>query len=356
MSMVRSNFPYPRPPSFSLLGKRKPRWNPNMRKARARFQSRTAQRRARMGNSGLGVTTQHDSRLIYRKRRMPRYKKARWRRFKNRVLAVSEKDLGSQQVIFNNVFAPFNATPGNQLVYDISLYGLKSTNSRHNDLNNISGFLANAVTTPTTGLTVDSSAKVLFQSAVLDLTIRNASTFTQSDGSVVFASATRMEVDIYECIMTHSAEETGTTYNNLMDIFAENKARTGPIGGGATTEVDYVLRGVTPFDLSYSLSRFGVKITKKTKYTISNNDQITYQMRDPRRYSVVNREMVNQDGFNRPRMTKIVFIVGKLSPGLTIGSSATPGNYNEVLQIGCTRKYFFKIENYTEDRTAYLVA
>ena len=38
--------------------------------------------------------------------------------------------------------------------------------------------------------------------------------------------------------------------------------------------------------MTYSLSRWGIKIWKKTKYLIPNGDVITYQMRNPQFFTV----------------------------------------------------------------------
>lgn len=323
------------------------------RRARQRnARSYTVTRRRKTGTRGIGVTSQHDARLIYRKRRMPKFKKRRWKSFINKVKAVSEKDLGTQQVVFNVPVAFSNTTSGNQCLAQAGLYTLNSsTVSYMNDLRQIASYISQAATTPATGLTVDPSSKILFQSAILDITIRNAAT---NNGAA--DSAARMEVDVYEVSMSHTAEESGATYTNLSQVLRLNQTETLPIGGGATSEITIDTRGCSPFELSYVLSRFGVKIWSKRKYTISNGDQITYQVRDPRRYSIPFKELSNQDGFNKPRMSRFVIIVGKLSPGLTVGNTGLPNVYQEILQVGITRKYSFKVENWTEDRTAYLVA
>lgn len=231
------------------------------------------------------------------------------------------------------------------------MYPLSSTAGAGNDLNTISGWLAGANTDTATGLAVGSSSKVIFTSGVMDLTIRNAST---NNGS--YDSTARMEVDIYECSMRHTAEESGSAYAEPLSVFATNDARTLVIGGGATLQDKLSVRGSTPFDMSYALSRFGIKIWSKRKYQIANNDQITYQVRDPRRHSTTMRELVNQDGFNKPGWTRFVVLVGKIAPGLTVGAVGVAGVYQEILQVAMTRKYCAKVENWTEDRTAYVNA
>jgi len=132
---------------------------------------------------------------------------------------------------------------------------------------------------------------------------------------------------------------------------AQNPVRTDAIGG-AGTEVALTLRGVTPFDLTYALSNFKIKILRKTKYTIAQGDQITYQMRDPGRHVKLQRELTSNEGPIYPGLTRIILVIGKLSPGIPVG----PGDqtFQEVLDFGVTRKYFYKVENWTEDRTRYL--
>ena len=173
------------------------------------------------------------------------------------------------------------------LVCDFALYGLSSTTSYYNDLRNISGFLAGGVDTPSTGLAIDASSKVFFESAILDLTLRNDSTKLVG-GNAVNATEAKLEVDLYEITMRHTAEETGSTYKDLSSIFDQNATRTFVLGGAGTTlPITRTKRGCTPFDYSYSLSRFGVKIWKKTKFTINNGDQITYQLRDPKSHQTL---------------------------------------------------------------------
>lgn len=306
-------------------------------------------RRNKKQTSGIGVTDHYDARLIYRKRRMRPRMRRRWKQFKNKVLAVSEKGLGSQTVVFNTTISAFNAVAGEQVYATCGLYTANSTVSYYNDMDSIGALNAGAVTTPTTGLSVSASSKVIFKSAVLDLTIRNASTVATAGGPVLTSEA-RLEVDIYEVILKR-ADEEGAVYTTLADLFNQNSARTDPIGG-AGTELSLITRGVTPFDLTYALSNFGIKILSKRKYQISNGDQITYQVRDPRRHVFPQRELTSTEGFAFRGLTRMVVIVGKLSPGLTKGAST--GQYTERLEIGLTRKYFYKVENWSEDRTQFI--
>lgn len=316
-----------------------------IRLARNRSMTRTMTQRKR--TSGYGVTSQHDSKLIYRKKSMPRYKKRRWRAFKSKVNAVAEKEMGSRTVVFNKSLTFSNTTSGNQVVASVYLYGQASTSSHASDLSNISALENAGNPTAAAGITVDPSTKYLFQSGVLDITVRNATT---RDTGTVFDSAAKMEVDIYECTMRTGAEESGTVLQTIEQAFGDNKTRT-PGLNGAGAEIDYTLRGVTPFDLTYVLSRWGIKIWKKTKFQVPNGETFSYQIRDPKRHTMTQRDLSAKDGFNRPGVTRVLFITAKVAPGLTVGAGA--GVYQESIIIGCTRKYLYKIEGANEDRTAY---
>lgn len=343
ISMARNRFSsYGMPSRFSKVL----RLSNRVRQKAAR--SFTMNKRRRSPTTAIGVTEQYDARTIYRRKRMSRGKRKAWKKFSRKVLAVSEKGLGTQQCLFNTPVTFSETGAGNQLIAAVSLYGLRSTNTLFNDLRSLSNSIALAATTVNSGLAVGESSNIIFKSGILDITIRNASTNNGAPDS-----AARLELDIYELQVSRTAEESGATYNTIQEIFSQNDANTLTIGG-AGTEITQFLRGATPFDLSYSLSRFGIRINRKTKYTIANGDQITYQMRDPRRYVLPFREMSNKDGFNRPGMTRVIYMVAKLCPGLTVGPIGAPGVYQQIVNVGATRKYTFKVENWSEDRTIYL--
>lgn len=330
----------------------------NARAARinmGRANSRTVSRTRQGFSSGQGITTQHDSRRIYRKRFMPRWRKRRWRRFKQKVNAIAEKDMGSRTVVMNKTISASNATSSSHCVMACYLYGQRgSATTGAQDLfllqNNEN--IGNA--TATAGGTVDNSTKFIFQSAILDLTIANRSVRMSNIGGVptpVAASEAKLEVDVYECVVGKHTEEAGATFATFESLLDDNSTQTKSIGG-VGTEIQYFQRGVTPFDLTYSLGRWKIKILKKTKYMVPNGDTFTYQMRDPKRRTATAEDLRNQDGFNRVGWTRVVFFVAKLIPGLQLGTS--DNQYQEILNIGATRKYFYKIEGFNEDRTSYI--
>lgn len=315
----------------------------------ARSRTLTLNRRRRQTRSGQGITTQHDERRIYQKRSMPRFKRRRWKRFKNKVLAISEKDLGTRTVVFNKNYNWQNTTANNHTAGNVALYGARSANPYLNDLAQIQSDEV-GVWTAATGEVIDATSKFIFKSAILDITFRNSSTFTADGITFNPDSRAKLETDVYEIIMNHDGNDFSATYVDLFAMLQQGLTDTSNIGG-AGTGVNMSLRGVTPFDAPAALSRFKIKVLKKTKFMTPNGDTFTYQVRDPRRH-VMNRTRLNTIGCNVPGWTRWVLFISKLVPGLTIGVAAN--TFQESLDVGLTRKYFYKIEGVNEDRDNWL--
>jgi len=336
------------------------RQSSRLRQARSRTQTQTGNRSGTV-RSGQGVTTQYDRRLVYFKKNMPRFKKRRWKRFMNKVHAVSEKDLGTRQVVFNRSFSKDQTNENQQISQTMTLYGQQSSEVHNNDLYTIRQFENTAAGTPALGDTVWGSTKFIFKSGVLDVTIRNASTLRTVIGEVTSDSPdsrAKLEIDIYEIIIRKQAnwaenDLTVSGANNLEDLYEQGINQEGQITdeGGAEDKVNYFDRGFTPFDGSYAISRFGIKILKKTKFFIPNGDTITYQVRDPKRRVTERKNLAQVKGFSRPGWTRVIYLVGKLVPGLPVGT--TNATFQPIVNIGSTRKYVYKVEGITDDRTLY---
>ena len=171
--------------------------------------------------SGRGVTREHDRQHIYRKRRMPWRKRRRWVRQIRRWNRISEKQLGSRTVVFNVSNDYENSTSGNQIVTTLGLYGWDSTNTYLNDLNAIAAYENEGDPTAAAGVTINDTAKFMFTSGVLDMTIRNTSHLFETP-STIEADAT-LEVDIYEITMGRQAVNTESTtlarFVQLTEVF-----------------------------------------------------------------------------------------------------------------------------------------
>lgn len=314
---------------------------------RSRFRQNRKQKTFRRGGTaGRGVTQQHDASLIYRKKSMGRGKRKVWKRFVNKVHAVAERDLGSRTVVFNDQVTAQETTSGDQICLTTALYPQDSTRSWLDDLNQISAMENTGDETSAAGINVSPSTKYLFQSGVMDLTVRNT-TFLTSDGSL----GAKMEVDMYQLYMRKDALDGTTGISDLSAVFANSYADEKVIGGGASGRIGITGRGITPWDRNYALSRFGIKIISKKKYFLEAGGTFTYQVRDPTRHTCSQEELKNRVGFNRRKFTRIIYIIAKAVPGIPVG--ILPGDYTQQLSIGITRKYLYKLEGANDDRTRY---
>lgn len=299
----------------------------------------------------LGGTNAH-RRTVYVKRRMPFRKKRNWRRFINKVNAVSEKDLGSRTVLFNSQIEQRVSTTASaqQGAMTLTLYGGKSTSEWNNDLTNI-GTLENASNpTASAGGTVADSTKVIFKSGVLDITFRNASVRVSGTGPVVLTEDGDIEVDIYDVLVFKEASTNAAAYQNFSSLLSAYD--TSEIGGTGTG-IGVSDRGATPFEFPVPMGRHAVKILKKTKYFVPSGDTITHQFRDPSRKTIDYGRLGQIDGFVEKGFTRIFYVMYKMVAGLQQGDALTLGTYDARIQFGVTRKYLYKIEGFNEDRERY---
>lgn len=300
--------------------------------------------------SGSGVTGQYDRTRQYRKKYMPRRKKRIWKRWIRRVNAINEKELGSRTYLVNNQIQCTLTDSTKHICLTLALYGSGSSSPWLNDLRNVHNLENSGDPTQAGGDMTFETTKYLFQSGILDITVRNTSGLKIQETPVEYTIAGKMEVDVYEMIVKRKMNELSGTQETLSAVFNNGFTNTLDLGGVAPgIEIDK--RGATPWDATYALSRWGVRILKKTKYFLEPGGTFTYQMRDPKRH-VTSKGVLNQiEGPNRVGWTKFVYIVGKLVPGFQIGSVLN--TYKQELSVGCTRKYMYKIEGVTDDRDRY---
>lgn len=317
------------------------------RLSRARSRTRTRVKARSKYTSGRGITTQHDQRRIYVKRRMPYKKRKRWSAFIRKVNAVDERELGSRTVVFNHTVKTAAITDGQQITLSAALYPVKSTSAYLEDLSKISSIENYGNPTAAAGDTVDGTTKLMFQSGILDLTVRN----TSNDGGTPISTLIDcpLEVDVYEITVGAGESDSGGTYDRLIGYFNQASNLTKDIGGvGGSSILDMSDRGVTPWDLPTALSKFRIKIWKKTKYFISSNQTFTYQVRDAKRHVTTFNKIGTITSVNMNGWTKFVFFIAKPIPGIVVQTGVVP-----ELTIGITRKYLYKVEGIRDNRDYY---
>jgi len=278
--------------------------------------------------SGNGVTSQYDTKWIYRKKSMPKRKKKVWRRFVKKVRAALMKDVGTKTVVFNHgMREDFNTT--GQQVFLASLYGGdgNAPNSFQVGSDDVGAIFRND------NELSNNTAKAVFMSACLDITMINMSTKTTEEERNL-----GLEVDVYDLAYWRRLDA-----GNPRDPFTLAAATTQPINP-LELGIQIYSRGATPWDLPDALSQ-GIKILSKKKFFLGKGETATYQLRNPKNYSF-NRSSINDSdqNFCIPKVTRTLMIVVK-------GLPWADGYVNKSLQIGTTRKYMYKViqNNYDKD-------
>ena len=301
--------------------------------------------------SGRGFTFENDKSRIYNRRKAPRRARKRWTRAIRKNNALDQIKLGTRTVVFNNRDKVFeNTSPTAHGLGWLGLYGAEG-NTEVDDLKRMAGY-ENITLGPgrVDGGSVFPSTKIFFKSAVLDMTIRN----TSGNPTTGALADIPLEVDIYEITSGKQWVETesGTTlvkYANIKDAFSDSNIDMFKLKN-APQKTDLSLRGCTPWDVTYALSNWRMKIHKKTKYRIGSGQTITYQIRDPKNRTTSAQRMLESTGANKPGWTRHVLLIFKAIPGIVISASQA-----EQLTVGVTRKYSYKIEGETDDRSGYII-
>jgi len=326
------------------------------RQRRAGGRARTMQRSSTRSSAGVLGGTNADMRSIYRRKRMPKYKKRPWVRFVKKVHAVADKDLGTRTVLINDKITQSN-TSANQSTLTLGLYTLKNDTIGYlNDLCAIGGLENEGNPTAAAGDTIAQNSKILFQSAVMDITIRNTTDqLTVIDpgnpllNTYAAAPEAAVELDVYEMYIRKLTSDNSSIFASVTTAL---NRYDDPDIGGTGTGISIADRGCTPFELGPQMGRTGIKITKKTKFFIPNGQTITWQARDPKRRVCRYGDLTKEEGFSKPGWTKVYYLIYKLVPGLTQGSALN--NYRLKLDIGLTRKYSYKVEGFNEPRERLL--
>lgn len=326
---------------------------------RGMFRQRGSRTRVKMirqrTKRGILGGTNAMQRPVYRKSRMPSRKKKLWKRFSKKVQYLKDKDLGLQTVLINDQITQLGSgTAGNQQsTLSLALYPFRNTSSGWlNDMNAISGLDNFSNPTQLQGTTVNQNTKVMFHTAIMDLTIRNVSAVIKELPLVTeVAAEAAIELDVYEIYAREEFDDQSATYASLSAVL---NAYDAPEIGGSGSGIAISDRGATPFEMSGPISRFGLKILSKTKYFIPGGQTITHQIRDPKRKVTTYGDMTSETGYNKRGWTRHLFLLYKLVPGLNIGSAV--GDYRCNLVVGSTRKYGFKIEGRNEPRERFFGA
>lgn len=306
---------------------------------RRRMRIRKSYRKFSNKRTPGAVGVQRDVVTQYRYKKMPRYKKKSWKKFSKKVNAVIGKGLGLQTVVFNDKMESVTAANGQQWVTAL-LYGNNGSEDKlssvgNQDLwrifNNEPGINKNPATNPDTPL----SGKLHFQSACIDLTIRNMSADNEAEVDVYFGYFLKSQV----------AYNTDAAKKTLRDDFYDIQTGTGVViqTGNSLCTLDQ--RGVTPFECTNALSRTTFHITKKQKMDMQPGKSVFLQHRDSANH-ILEWSNISQFSYGLKGLTFGVLIVHKP----TVSTSTT---LVSTLVVGVTRKYSYSVVEENIDKCAY---
>lgn len=273
------------------------------------------------------VTTQYDTQLQYRKRRMPRRKRVAWKRFSQKVKSVTLKSLGTYSRVFNSQCVN-TVGEGSQAVLGAFLYS-KAGKWTSGGVSAEAG-LSDMFRIIQQESSPDDDFQYNFDSGILDLTIRNGG----SNG---------VELDLYVVSFAEDAD----SLNCFQDAVITAEQETGQLNN-VTKGLQLQDRGASLFDFPVLISQTKMKIWSKRKYFLGSQQTMTYQYRDAKNHVVKAINVrggksdatieANGNGFIYPKLTKGVIAVFKNTPGST---GSTP------LYMGVTRKYkYTQIQNH----------
>lgn len=315
-----------------------------------------------------GVTSQHDTAVVYRKKTMPRYKKRAWKSFVRKVNAVNERENGVMRVLFNDG-TTFGATTSgtfkensqdyqarSQDIVACHLYGgtkgngdLTDYNQGINDLATVMQYFGceGGATGSTAGgqadtlITFANTTKIKFISACLDITFTNT-------------SSVPLEVDAYHIVyrkdwnnnLVGNAMVGNSTYNEYFDQYSleEQQLRTAA-GTANNRRLRLKHRGATPFEFGSAIGVMGAKIVKKTKHFVSPANSFTQQLRDPKTHYIDRHKFESgSGGATLKGLTQTILFIIKCT---NTDSVVSPISYS--YNLGCTRIYKYQRNGYTED-------
>lgn len=287
---------------------------------------------ARNYRPGQNITSrQKDVTNQYRYKRMPRRKRKAWKKFSKKVVAVQIAQTGLKTVVFNygNIHsAEFSTEQG---YFHCDLYGcLGASDSAfgagRNDMRRL--FSNDPSIEQNIGPLNPRLGKLIFGSAVIDMTIRNPTEFDS-------------EVDIYyiSYVKNDTNPSLTTSFNGGINI-------DEPINGSIPNQViELTQRGTTPFDMPAALSQNGVHIMNKKKLLLPPGASSFIQYRDPRNHTIEWGNIVTT-GHAQKKLTYSVLVVHKKAVG-------APSELISQLAFGVTRKYSYHEIINNKDLTAY---
>lgn len=297
-----------------------------------------------------GVTQQKDDRTLYRKHRMPKRLRKRWKKFINKVHAVEIQDRGLQIIKYNPTIAgPTTIAAGAQNFKAVHLYGCSSNGgdtgaqdllllSKDIQAQSASWIKRVGGDVNLTIQDTENKVEVRMQSAHLDLFIQNT-------------SATPLLFEIYHLwyVKNNNAPSFGDAFN-----WIEAKEAVKQEWDGTTltnlTSINLNQFGATLFDDPQLISKAGCTV-RSVKEIYLGPDAIHHQqIRDSKNHNIDLMAKLAQlgstSGYADPKLTETFLVVCKNPSVSNEGSYIVRG----------VRTYRYTIEGVKQVASGYVAA
>lgn len=233
--------------------------------------------RPRIG-SATPLTSQHDTRLVYRKKSMPRRQRARWVNFKRKVTAVEYGNLNLNNVTMVQI-QYCNATMNRTSFTAAMIYGINGSPGSPGDIppfgvsgtasmDDVFDVLSNKYAV---GGTAMNGRRFLFGSACMDIHATNI-----GDSTLI--------LEAYEIYAKQTYTPTLTSYDGPEDIFTQGLGLDYQVMPNTPQTPSALRLGTNPFNCKLFSQYFTVK--SKRRIQVTPGELVSFQMRDPRNYFI----------------------------------------------------------------------
>lgn len=299
--------------------------------------SNTTTRRSSGGSAMAPMTSQHDSRLVYRKKSMPKRKRRRWVSFKKKVTAVEYSNRNLQNVTTAQLQYVY-AQPNRSSFTACMMYGINGQvgstgnpnvppvvgSSGTGSMDDMYDVLTQKYAAGGTALT---GRKFLFGSAVMDIHLTNI-----GDAAGI--------LEIYEIVARQTFTPTTVSYDGPEDLFIQGYVDYATIANTPITP-SAVRLGTTPFNCKLFCQYFTIK--SKRRVHITPGEVISLQMRDAKNHFIAGNMLGKPNVGWRKGECKGYFFQVYGAPRFLPGTDNTADFAPSVqLKINTIKSYSFK--------------
>lgn len=326
--------PSPSPDRASQTSRRRMPRRSMYRRRRYRGRGRYGRRKPR---GSMVSTEQRDTSMRYVKSRMPRYKRRQWKSFTNKFTAALLRTQPLQSAVYNDfqlvksgtLAAPGTAVAHLPAIFSCALYcinaapvtdGGATPTYRYSET--ADGELRDVFSSAYGGLTALDSQKLMFRTAVMDITIANNGT----------ANLDMVFLDCYKVINKYD----NNTNTLIRTDFQTNLTEQDTSG----LSLAWPNLAITPFQNPNFCRRW--KILSKRTIVIQPNDTVQLQLRDPKNRWISGKIMNITTGYY-PRVGYGYLFIARGSPNTTLPTNPLQGSSRPVsltVTVNKTYQYY----------------